>query len=69
MRDHVKTKWCNSPKHRLRNRVDKAPVLLKGFIAWPRPTLGTNMNFQTTVDNEGAAEHQENERVYDCREE
>ena len=69
MRDHMETKRCNLPKHRLRNRVDKAPVLIKGFIAWLQLTLGTNMNFQTTVDNEGATEHQENERVHDCREE
>ena len=64
----MKTRGCNLPKHRLRNSVDKALVLLKGSIAWPRSALGTKMDFQATVDNEGASEHQKNERVHDCRE-
>lgn len=69
MRDNLRTRGCSLPKHRLRNRVDKALVVLKGSMAWPKPALGTKMDFQATVDNEVAAEHQKNERVYDCRKE
>jgi len=64
----MKMRGCNSPKHRLRNSVDKALVLLKCSLVWPRPALGTKMDFQAfqaTVDNECASEHQKNERVHD----
>lgn len=58
----------NLPKHLLRYRVDKALVPLKGSILEAQPALGIKMDLQATIDNEGAAEHQENERINDCRE-
>ena len=65
----MRTRVCNLPIHRPGNRADKALVLLKGSNAWPQSALRTKMDFQATVDNEGAAEHQKNERVYNYREE
>ncbi len=45
------------PKHRPRDRIDEALILFKSFIAWAQPSLRINMDFQPSVNNDGAADH------------
>lgn len=44
------------PKHCPRNQIDEALILFKSFIAWAQPSLGIKMDFQASVESDGAAE-------------